>query len=147
LGTLLAAIAEDPGKRIGDYDCLPEQEARLLLDGFNDTAAEFPRKLCVHELFEARAAEVPGNTALIFAGRPMSYGELAERSRRLALHLQSLRMGPDRLVAVCMDRSAEMIVAVLGVLRAGAAYLPIDPNNGEERIRYMLSDGGVSLLL
>lgn len=147
LETLLAAIAEDPGKRIGDYDCLPEHEARLLLDGFNATAAEFPGQLCVHELFEARAAEVPGNTALIFAGRPMSYGELADRSRRLALHLQALGMGPDQRVAVCMDRSADMIVAVLGVLRAGAAYLPIDPNNGEDRIRYMLSDGGVGLML
>jgi|GEM_PF-865664 len=147
LETLIAAIVEDPGKRIDEYDCLPEQEISLLLDGFNDTAEEFSKEHCIHELFEARAAQAPDSTALIFAGREMSYGALAERSRRLAIYLQTQGMGPDRLVAVCMDRSADMIVAVLGVLGAGAAYLPIDPHNGEDRIRYMLTDGGVSLLL
>ncbi|MFZ2312022.1 MAG: amino acid adenylation domain-containing protein, partial [Methylobacter sp.] len=147
LETLIAAIAEDPGKRLCDYDCLPEQEAHLLLDGFNNTAEEFSKQYCVHELFEARAAQAPDNTALIFAGRQISYGDLAERSRRLAIYLQAQGVGPDRLVAVCMDRSADMIVAVLGVLGAGAAYLPIDPHNGEDRIRYMLTDGCVSLLL
>ncbi len=147
LETLMAAIAEDPGRRIDEYDCLPEQELSLLLDGFNDTACEFPKEHCVHELFEAKAAQVPDNTALIFAGRQIAYGALLERSRRLAIYLQAQGIGPDRLIAVCMDRSADMIVAVLGVLGAGAAYLPIDPHNGEDRIRYMLTDGCVSLLL
>jgi amino acid adenylation domain-containing protein len=147
LETLIAAIAEDPGRRIDEYDCLPEQELSLLLDGFNDTASEFPSQHCVHELFEAQAARTPDNTALIFAGRQIAYGALLERSRRLAIYLQAQGIGPDRLVAVCMHRSADMIVAVLGVLRAGAAYLPIDPHNGEDRIRYMLTDGCVSLLL
>jgi amino acid adenylation domain-containing protein len=147
LETLLGDILEDPGKRIDEYDCLPAQEVSLLLDGFNDTASEFPNQHCAHELFEARAAQTPDSTALIFAGRAMSYGALLERSRRLAIYLQAQGQGPDQLVAVCMDRSADMIVAVLGVLASGAAYLPIDPHNGEDRIRYMLSDGGVSLLL
>ncbi|WP_196806537.1 non-ribosomal peptide synthetase [Methylobacter luteus] len=147
LETLIAAIAEDPGRRIDEYDCLPEQELNLLLDGFNDTASEFPSQHCVHELFEAQAARTQDNTALIFAGRQIAYGALLERSRRLAIYLQAQGIGPDRLVAVCMHRSADMIVAVLGVLRAGAAYLPIDPHNGEDRIRYMLTDGCVSLLL
>ena len=110
LETLIAAIAEDPGKRIGDYDCLPEQEARLLLDGFNDTASEFPKQYCIHELFEARAAQTPDNTALVLAGRQISYGALAERTRRLAIYLQAQGMGPDRLVAVCMDRSTRISI-------------------------------------
>ncbi len=147
LETLIAAITEDPGKRIADYDCLPEQELSLLLDDFNDTAGEFAKQNSFYELFETRAAQSPDNTALIFAGQTLSYAGLAERSRQLAIYLQTQGIGPDRLVAVCMDRSADMIIAVLGVLGSGAAYLPIDPHNGEDRIRYMLGDGNVSLLL
>jgi len=147
LETLLAAVLEDPGKRLDEYDCLPEQEVNLLLDGFNATASAFANRHSFYELFEARAAQSPDNTALIFAGQAIGYGDLAERSRQLAIYLQAQGVGPDCLVAVCMERSADMVVAVLGILAAGAAYLPIDPHNAEDRIRYMLSDGKVGLLL
>lgn len=147
LENLIAAVVEDPGMRLDEYDCLPEAEADLLLDGFNDTASEFAEQSHFFEQFEAKAAEVPDNTALIFKGRSIRYGDLVERSRRLAIYLQGQGMGPDRLVAVCMERSADMVTAVLGVLAAGAAYLPIDPHNAEDRIRYMLTDGQVALLL
>ncbi|TRW90218.1 non-ribosomal peptide synthetase [Candidatus Methylobacter oryzae] len=147
LETLIAAISEDPGRRIADYDCLPDQELSLLLEDFNDTAAEFAGQSSFYELFEAGAAQFPDNTAVIFAGQALSYAELAERSRQLAVYLQAGGIGADKLIAVCMDRSADMIVAVLGVLGSGAAYLPIDPHNGEDRIRYMLNDGNVGMLL
>ncbi|MDD1622737.1 MAG: amino acid adenylation domain-containing protein [Methylococcaceae bacterium] len=147
LQTLLAAILEDPSRRLDEYDCLPEQEINQLLNDFNATASEFANQSSFYELFEARAAQSPDNTALIFGGRSINYGDLAERSRRLAIYLQAQGMCPDSLVAVCMERSADMVVAVLGVLAAGAAYLPIDPHNAEDRIRYMLNDGKVGLLL
>jgi len=147
LQTLIAAVAEDPGRRLDEYDCLSEQEADLLLDGFNDTARDFSEQQSLHELFEAQADEAPARIALIFRGQAVRYGELAARSRRLACRLQAQGLGPGSLVAVCMERSADMIVAVLGVLGAGAAYLPIDPYNAEDRIRYLLDDGNVGLLL
>ena len=147
LETLLAAILEDPSRRLDEYDCLPAEETTLLLDGFNDTARGFARHSSFYELFETKAAQAPINTALIFAGCSISYGALAARSRQLAIHLQTQGAKPGTLVAVCMERSADMIIAVLGVLAAGAAYLPIDPHNAEDRIRYMLSDGKVGLLL
>lgn len=147
LETLIAAVIEDPSRRIDEYDCLPEREVSLLLNAFNNTVREFAKQCSFYELFEARTAQSPDNIALIYAGRSSRYVELAECSKRLAIYLQSQGAGPESLVAVCMDRSADMIVAVLGVLGAGAAYLPIDPHNGEDRIRYMLSDGNVSLLL
>lgn len=147
LENLIAAIIEDPSMRVDEYDCLPETEADLLLHGFNDTASEFPKHSHFYELFAAKAAKVPENTALIFAGQVINYAELAQRSRQLAIYLQAQDIASDQLVAVCMDRSADMIVAVLGVLAAGAAYLPIDPHNAEHRIRYMLTDGKVRQLL
>ncbi len=147
LEILIAAIVEDPSQRIGDYDCLPEEEASLLLESFNMTRQDFPQDSCVHDLFVAKAAQVPDNIALIFKGEPVSYRLLAERSHQLAVALQAQGIGADCLVAMCMDRSVQMIITVLGILRAGAAYLPIDRHSGEERIRYMLSNGGVKVLL
>ena len=147
LEALIAAIIEDPSMPIVDYDCLPEQEVDLLLDVFNDTTSAFPKHQTFYEYFKVQAARVPDNTALIFSGTAISYSQLAEYSRRLALYLQEQAIGPDCLVAVCMDRSADMIVAVLGVLGAGAAYLPIDLHNGENRFRYMLNDADVGLIL
>lgn len=147
LENLIAAVIEDPGMRLDEYDCLPEHETDLLLNGFNDTASEFARHSHFYELFEAKAADVPDNTALIFAGESVSYRELAQRSRQLAIYLQTQGIASGDLVAVSMDRSADMVIAALAVLAAGAAYLPIDPHNAEDRIRYMLTDGDVRLVL
>lgn len=147
LQNLIAAVVEDPSMRLDEYDCLPEDEVELLLEGFNDTGREFAKHSHIYAEFAAQAARSPEQTALIFAGQAISYAELAQRSRQLAIYLQSQNIVPQQMVAVCMDRSADMVIAVLGILAAGAAYLPIDPHNAEDRIRYILQDAQVKLLL
>ena len=132
------AIASDPDRRIGELDMLEAAERHRLLVEWNDTAADYPQDKLVHELFEEQAARAPEAVALVYEGAQLSYGELNERANRLAHHLRALGVGPDAIVGLCVERSFEMIVALLGVLKAGGAYLPIDPDYPKDRIAYMI---------
>jgi non-ribosomal peptide synthetase component F len=102
---------------------------------------------CLHELFEAQVERTPGANALIFEDEALSYAELNARANRLAHHLRALGVGPDARVGICAERGLEMVVGVLGVLKAGGAYLPLDPAYPGERLRYMLEDGAPAALL
>ncbi|HEU0079262.1 MAG TPA: amino acid adenylation domain-containing protein, partial [Longimicrobiaceae bacterium] len=102
---------------------------------------------CLHGLFEAQAARTPGAVAVVDGGRELTYGELERRSGRLAQLLRAGGAGPESRVGVCMERGAEAIVALLGILRAGAAYVPLEPSNPAERLREVFADAGVSLVL
>src|SRR5690606_27690129 len=113
---------------------------QLLLD-WNDTAEDFPHEKCIHELFEAQVEKNPEAIAVIFEGRQFTYDELNTHSNQLAHYLISEKqVKPDTLVGICMERSLDMVVAILGVLKAGGAYVPLDPAYPEARLAYMLGD-------
>ncbi|MFK7774118.1 MAG: amino acid adenylation domain-containing protein, partial [Saprospiraceae bacterium] len=107
----------------------------------------FPEKKCVHELFESQADRLPNATALVFGDQSMTYGELDKKANQLAHLLQSKGIKPELAVAICVERSLEMMIAILGVLKAGGAYVPIDPNYPQERIQFMLEDTDATILL
>ena len=143
---LLAAVAADPARRISELPLLAPAERERVLVEWNRTAAEPPRG-CVHELFAARAAAAPGAVALVAAGEAVTYAELDARADHLARRLRRRGVGPEVRVGICLERSAELIVALLGVLKAGGVYVPLDPAYPAERLRFMLEDSGSRLVL
>jgi len=144
--TLLAAMAEQPTRPLSALDLLPAGEAQQLRE-WNDTAANYPESCCLHELLAAQAARTPGRVAVTCEDRSLTYGELDAAANRLAHRLQDLDVGPEILVGLCAERSLEMVVALLAVLKAGGAYLPLDPEYPPERLAFMLADAGVLVLL
>ena len=114
---------------------------------WNQTQAEYPRDFCVHQLLEEQARRNPESVAIEFQGRSLSYAELDARSNQLAHFLRVRGVQADRLVGVCVERSLEMVVALLGILKAGGAYVPLDPAYPSDRIKYVLDDAHVTLLL
>jgi amino acid adenylation domain-containing protein len=144
---LLHAVAESPDAPVSELDLLSDEDRATLLDQWTRTDRPFPRDARVHDLFRERAAAAPDAVALSFGGRETTYGELDTRSDRLARHLQALGVGPDVPVAISVERSPQMVVALLGVLKAGGAYLPVDPAYPRERRAYMLEDSGAPVLL
>jgi amino acid adenylation domain-containing protein len=145
--SLLRQIATNPRGSVGALDVLDAGERQQILEGWNDTAAPYDRGACIHDLVLAQAARTPDATAVTFDGRGYSYAELVRRSGKLAAHLQGLGVRPGVLAGVCMERSADMVVALLAVLRAGAAYVPLDPSFPQDRLAYMLADANCRVLL
>ena len=119
---------------------LAEHEKLQVLYEWNETSVEYPSQSCIHELFEEQVRRKPQAIAVVHEGERVSYRELNERANRLAHHLRELGVKPDTRVAICVERSAEMIVAVLATLKAGGAYVPLDPSYPAERLAYMLAD-------
>ena len=142
---LSAALAE-PGRRLAELALLTPAEERQVRE-WNATARPYPADVCLHELIAAQAARTPDRPAVAFEGTTLSYGELDAAARRLARRLADLGVGPDVPVAVFAERSLEMVVALLGVLQAGGAYLPVDPDYPADRVAWMLSDSGVPVIL
>ena len=132
---------------MGALDMLNTEECAQLLYGWNATEREYPADKCVHELFEAQVMRTPDAVAVVFEDRALSYGELNRRANRLAHYLIGHGVKPDTVVAICMERSPEMIVALLGVLKAGGAYVPLDPSYPVERLQFMLQDSAPAVLL
>ncbi|MDF2630778.1 MAG: lgrC, partial [Symbiobacteriaceae bacterium] len=144
---LLAAAVASPDQPVAALDLLSDTERHQLLVEWNATERDYPVTTLIHELVAARAAERPERVAVVCGGERLTYGELDRRSTQLAHYLRRMGVGPEQLVGVCTDRSPEMLVALLGVLKAGAAYLPIDPAYPRERIAYMLADAQAVALL
>ncbi|WP_433385475.1 amino acid adenylation domain-containing protein [Micromonospora sp. KLBMP9576] len=140
LETLTDALEGTPDAPAGGLDVLPDAERRRLVEEGNDATVAYPPGRCVHHLVEARAARDPDAVALVLGDERLSYGELNARANRLAHHLRARGVGPDRLVAICVERSLETVVGLLAVLKAGAAYLPLDPAYPVERLAAMLRD-------
>ncbi len=145
---VVAAIGADAEQRISELELLSEAERQQLLVTFNDTAV--PREtagVCLHQMFEQQAAREPAAVAVISGDKQWSYGELNERANQLAHYLRGLGVGTESLVGVCLRRSAEMVVALLGIMKAGGAYLPLDPEYPADRVSFMLGDAGATVLL
>ncbi len=148
LRRLLAGMAAGPERRISALDLLPEAERALVLHGWNATGADYPRDATIHGLFEAQADRTPHAPAVIPRdGEPLTYAELETRANRLAHHLAALGVVPDDRVGLCLERGPEMMAAVLGILKAGAAYVPLDPAYPAERLAYMLENSAARVLL
>lgn len=172
---LLAEITANPDRQLNQLSLLTDAEQRKILVEWNATQKDYPRELCVPQLFELQVERTPQGTAII-EGWPMEqaskiqmegneqseyqelslggvsywslrYKSLNERANRLAHHLQKLGVGPETSVGVCMERSLELAVALLGVLKAGAVYVPLDPDLPAERLGYMLADSRAQILL
>ena len=144
---LLEAIVADPGQAISQLPLLTEAERHQLLIEWNDTAVEYPRDRCIHQLFEEQVERSPEATALVYETQQLTYGELNARANQLAHHLRSLGVGPEVLVGVCLERSLELVVGLLAILKAGGAYVPLDPSYPAERLAFMLQDTQAPVLL
>ena len=138
---LLESIVADPNRRIDDLPLLSEVERQQLLFTWNDTAREYPQT-CIHELFEARVREIPNTKAVVCGGSLLSYAALNGRANQLAHYLRKCGVGAGSLVGICLERSADLIVGLLAVLKTGAAYVPLDPAYPPERQQFLLSDSG-----
>ncbi|HYW06976.1 MAG TPA: amino acid adenylation domain-containing protein, partial [Longimicrobium sp.] len=147
LRRVLAAMVADEARAVDDIELLAADERARLVDGWNATAAEYPADACMHELFEAQAERTPDAVAVTFEESALSYGELNRRANRLAHHLVGLGVGPDVRVGLCVERSLEMMVALLAVMKAGGAYVPLDPDHPAERTHYTLADSAPAVLL
>ncbi len=147
LGNLVRGVVADPETKIEMLPLLSESEREQLLRGVNATATEYPRESCLHELFEAQVERSPEAVAVVFEHTELSYGELNRRANQLGQYLRKLGVGPEGLVAICLERGIEMIVALLAVLKTGAAYLPLDPSYPQERLGYMLEDSEAQVLV
>ncbi|WP_172830274.1 MupA/Atu3671 family FMN-dependent luciferase-like monooxygenase [Opitutus sp. GAS368] len=147
LAVLLQAAAAQPDQRIGGLPLLTDAERRQLLTEWNHTAADYPRDQTVHGLIAAQAGRTPDATAVTGDDLCLTYRELDERAARLAAHLRTLGIGPGALVGICLERSVMMLVGLLGILKAGAAYLPLDPKFPVARLAYIIGDAGAGVVL
>jgi amino acid adenylation domain-containing protein len=144
---LLAAITANPEEKLANLPLMNEEERRQVLLDWNETAASYPDQNCFHQLFEAHAAARPEAIALSFEGRTLTYGELNSRANQLAHHLRQRGVTTETIVGVCAERSLDMIVGILGVMKADAAYLPLDPHYPADRLAFMFADSQSRLLL
>jgi pristinamycin I synthase-3/4 len=137
---ILETIVAKPDVRLSKLSLLPDDERHRLLVEWNATDAAYPKGKCLHDLFAEQAAKTPDAVALIYQDSELTYRELSLRSNRLAHHLRGLGVGPEVIVGLCVERSLEMVVGLLGILKAGGVYLPLDPTYPAERLAYMLAD-------
>ncbi|WP_257165209.1 non-ribosomal peptide synthetase, partial [Bradyrhizobium sp. SRS-191] len=144
---LLGGIVSTPEARLSELPLLSEAERHQLIIDWNATEADYPADKCLHELFADQAARTPDGLAVVFEGEQLSYQELDLRSNQLAHYLRRLGVGPEVVVGLCVERSLEMVVALLGILKAGGAYLPLDPGYPAERLSYMMQNAGAPVIV
>jgi non-ribosomal peptide synthetase component F len=147
LGNLLGAMVAEPGTTLDRLILLGEAELKRALVDWNATETEFPKRACVHQLIEAQARRAPEVVAVICRNRQLTYAELNARANQVASHLSKLGVGPDTVVGLCVDRSLQMLVGLLGILKSGGAYLPLDPAYPSERLAFMIEDARLKALL
>lgn len=144
---LLKAIALGAKRRVSELPLLTVAEQRQILKVWNDTEQQLSYQTCLHHLIEAQVQRSPEAVAVVFGDEQLSYKALNQRANQLAHYLRSQGVKPEVLVGICVERSLEMVVGLLGILKAGGAYLPIDPSYPPERLKFILADAQVSMLL
>ena len=144
---LLESIAADPSRRVSQLPLVTAGERELVVVEWNQTARDYPRNRCVHQLVEDQAARRPNAPAVILGDRQLTYGALNTRANQLARRLRQCGVGPDLRVGLYADRSLELMIGLLAILKAGGAYVPLDPSYPDERLRQMLADAGARVLL
>jgi amino acid adenylation domain-containing protein len=147
LRRVLEGMVADERGSVERLELLPDAERRRVVEAFNARRAAYPREAFVHERFEAQVERTPGAAALVFEDETLSYAELNARANRLAHGLRALGVGPDVRVGICAEPGLEMVVGVLGVLKAGGVYVPLDPGYPAERLAYMLADSAPAAVL
>ncbi len=147
LVAFLNSAVANPAARMSHLEVLAEAEKETILGDFNNTAQDFDYSKGIHELFQLQAEKTPQQTALIFNGRRLNYGDLNVRANQLANYLRRRGVGPERGVAVCLERSFDTIVALLGIIKAGGYYMALDPDYPPLRLKKMLQDTAAPILL
>ncbi len=144
---LLTAIAANPNMGIFELSMLSDEERYQLLSLWNETHTDYPSDQCIHQLFEEQVKRTPDAVAVVCSQQQLTYNELNCRANQLAHYLQKLGVKPEELVGICLERSLDMIVGLLAILKVGGAYVPIDPDYPQERISFMLQDTQVKIIL
>ena len=144
---LLEAVVANPAQRLSDLSFMSEAERHKLLVEWNNTGAEYSSDACIHELFEAQVEKTPQAIAAEFDSEQITYQQLNRRANQLAHYLIKQGVGPEVLVGICVERSLEMLVSIFGVLKAGGAYLPLDPTYPRERIAFMIEDANLAFIV
>ncbi|HEY0603974.1 MAG TPA: amino acid adenylation domain-containing protein [Herpetosiphonaceae bacterium] len=138
--TLLEHVVQHPAQHIDQLPLMQPWEQERVLSTWNETHQSYPGERCLHELLEAQAAQTPNGIALRYGEESLTYAALNARANQLAHHLQTLGVGPETLVGICLDRSIKLVVGLLAILKAGGAYVPLDPGYPAERLGFMLED-------
>jgi amino acid adenylation domain-containing protein len=146
-GHLLEGACLDPNQRISLLPLLAAEERRQLVVGFNDTGTSYPSDRCIHQLFEAQAERTPEKVAIICGNDCLNYRELNRRANQLAWKLKSMGVGPESFVGVFLDRSVNMVVALLGILKSGGAWVPLDPSYPKDWLDFILEDSQASVVV
>ncbi|MCX6579065.1 MAG: amino acid adenylation domain-containing protein [Candidatus Aminicenantes bacterium] len=153
---IVNSIIKDKDRKISDFEIITEEEKKRILFDFNNTEVEYPKDKTIHQLFEEQVEQVPDHISVVGASTvealratslQITYGQLNKQSNRLAGLLIEKGVVPDTIVAIMTERSVEMVIGILGILKSGGAYLPIEPAYPQERINYMLKDSGGKILL
>jgi len=145
--TLVESVAGDPEAAVGELNILSDVEKHLALVELNDSSQSYPQALLIHEMFQEQAAQIPDSVAVVFEDSALTYGQLEHRANQLANYLCSLGVALDSLVGLYMERSCDLLVGILGIIKSGAAYLPIDPSNPTKRLAMILEDSGVRVIV
>ncbi|WP_168204328.1 non-ribosomal peptide synthetase [Aliikangiella coralliicola] len=147
LNRLLTCIAEKPESKLFELSMLSTREIHHLTQQMNDTWADHPEDKCIHELFEAQVNKTPDNIAIWFEDKHLTYQALNESSNQLAHYLQERGLEAEDLVGICVERSLEMVIGILAILKAGGSYVPLDPGYPKARLEYMIKDSNIKHLL
>ena len=142
---ILQGMLADDNKAIGTYSILTKAEYQQIIIDWNKTEKDYPKDKTIHQLFEEQVKKTPNHIALVFEEQALTYKALNEEANQLARYLR--KQNPGEFIAICMGRSLDMVIAILGVLKAGCAYVPIDPNYPKERIDYILEDTRATIVI